>query len=425
MNFKNVLLAFFLVGCGQQEAGKHLAPPQTETEKYRDQVLALQDQINSVIQSDFATCAVAGTETSNLIIRNICNIAKAATEEQRVKSKGELIVMYNYLKDRLDSADLSMLDLQNLYASVGNRVDALEVQISTGLTTIDIGFNTTLIGYGPFFETVLRQQDRSKINAFVTSTTNIPVGSNPLQNYGNSTVTATVATDEINLTGHLFRVNAPVKFTTSGTLPAPLSTATTYYVISITANAFVVSTAVGGSAVNITTVGTGTHKVTSSQIVVTTTGAHGLSAGNTVYLNAFLGVSGISSGNLSGDFEVMSVPSTTTFTVHMNISTFPTATNTAFGGANGIVQQVLGRGMSTAWTTATGEALATAAASRTYTFLILDNTSVVAVAPVPAPTWFVTNAANAANSGTICWSKISASANAATIKAGGANISCY
>ena len=54
-------------------------------------------------------------------------------------------------------------------------------------------------------------------------------------------------------------LNLIVRFTTTGTLPAGLSTGTNYYVIPISSNTFKVSDTLDGSAVNITDAGTGTH----------------------------------------------------------------------------------------------------------------------------------------------------------------------
>jgi hypothetical protein len=79
---------------------------------------------------------------------------------------------------------------------------------------------------------------------------------------GNFTVNAT--TNVITCTAHGLSVNQQVSFTTStgGVLPGGLSATVMYYVISVaTANEFTVSTALGGSIVDITTTGTGTHSV--------------------------------------------------------------------------------------------------------------------------------------------------------------------
>ncbi|MBK7380720.1 MAG: hypothetical protein IPJ03_17320 [Ignavibacteriales bacterium] len=54
-------------------------------------------------------------------------------------------------------------------------------------------------------------------------------------------------------------LNLRVRFTTTTTLPAGLSTGTNYYVIPVSASTFKVSATVDGAAVNITDTGTGTH----------------------------------------------------------------------------------------------------------------------------------------------------------------------
>lgn len=75
--------------------------------------------------------------------------------------------------------------------------------------------------------------------------------------------TANASTDVLTLTAHGLVVGMTVQFTTSGTLPAGLSLATNYYVISdgLTANTFKVSLTPNGTTVDITTTGTGTHTV--------------------------------------------------------------------------------------------------------------------------------------------------------------------
>ncbi|MBK7380773.1 MAG: hypothetical protein IPJ03_17585 [Ignavibacteriales bacterium] len=56
-------------------------------------------------------------------------------------------------------------------------------------------------------------------------------------------------------------LNLIVRFTTTATLPAGLSTGTNYYVTPVSASTFKVSTSYDGAAVNITDAGTGTHTV--------------------------------------------------------------------------------------------------------------------------------------------------------------------
>ena len=76
------------------------------------------------------------------------------------------------------------------------------------------------------------------------------------------TFTVTIASPAIfTLNSHGLTVNDRVQFTTTGSLPTGLSTATTYYVISagLTTNNFEVSTTQGGSAVNTSGSQSGTH----------------------------------------------------------------------------------------------------------------------------------------------------------------------
>lgn len=76
-----------------------------------------------------------------------------------------------------------------------------------------------------------------------------------------SGVTVVAATDLFTSTGHGLLVGTKITFTTTTTLPAPLVAGTVYFVIAsgLTANDFKISTTLSGSALDITTTGTGTH----------------------------------------------------------------------------------------------------------------------------------------------------------------------
>jgi len=80
-----------------------------------------------------------------------------------------------------------------------------------------------------------------------------------------STFTA-ATTDICTDTAHGLKTGDKVRLTTTTTLPAGLSLATTYYVIYLSADTFSLATtdalAVAGTAVNITDTGTGTHTIT-------------------------------------------------------------------------------------------------------------------------------------------------------------------
>lgn len=85
-----------------------------------------------------------------------------------------------------------------------------------------------------------------------------------------ATVTADAGTDVITATGHDFVNGIRVKFTTTGTLPAGLSTGITYRVVNVSGSTFKVAieanysktARTATSAVDITDAGTGTHSVT-------------------------------------------------------------------------------------------------------------------------------------------------------------------
>ena len=105
---------------------------------------------------------------------------------------------------------------------------------------------------------------------FGTSLTNIPVNNGcrvQVSIEKNAFNVATFLPAAVNITTNTITLNNTftnadrVIFTTTTTLPSPLSAATIYYVVGRTATTFQVSTSSGGAAVDLTTQGTGTHTV--------------------------------------------------------------------------------------------------------------------------------------------------------------------
>lgn len=74
------------------------------------------------------------------------------------------------------------------------------------------------------------------------------------------------------------------------------------------------------------TVGTTTS---SNTLTITTTVVHGFSVGGTVYLEGFDATGGVPQSEINTSFSIVSVPSTTTFTVSVNTSATSTATSSA------------------------------------------------------------------------------------------------
>ena len=73
--------------------------------------------------------------------------------------------------------------------------------------------------------------------------------------------TANSGDDTLNASGHGFADDTPVMLTSTGTLPAELTSELQYYVVNADANSFQVSLTAGGSAVAFTDNGSGTHTV--------------------------------------------------------------------------------------------------------------------------------------------------------------------
>ena len=93
-------------------------------------------------------------------------------------------------------------------------------------------------------------------------------------NYYSATAAAAnvdTATEEIEITAHKFQTSDTVQLTTTGGLPTGLSLATTYYVIDAgTDDIKLASTAAyasAGTAINLTSQGTGTHTIQSTVIL--------------------------------------------------------------------------------------------------------------------------------------------------------------
>lgn len=73
--------------------------------------------------------------------------------------------------------------------------------------------------------------------------------------------TVTAANDTIDITSHSFTNGQQVTLSSTGTLPAGLSANTVYYVVESTTNTFKLSLTSGGSAIDITDTGSGTHSI--------------------------------------------------------------------------------------------------------------------------------------------------------------------
>lgn len=94
--------------------------------------------------------------------------------------------------------------------------------------------------------------------------------------------TASASTDKITCVNHGLIAGMPVQFDTSGTLPSGISASTNYYVRDVTSSTFKIAATAGGSAINLTTDGTG--DLTFQSMAVFEAAKHPFTNGATVTL---------------------------------------------------------------------------------------------------------------------------------------------
>ncbi len=164
----------------------------------------------------------------------------------------------------------------------------------------------------------------------------IRVNTPSLTNQTWTTSEVNTGTDAITFTAHNLKTDDPVKLTTSGTLPGGLGTNFVYYVIRVDADTIKFALTPGGSAVDLTSVGSGTgtltkidtgikynetlpgpRRITSISIAnptVVTSASHGLVSNQTIYVQ-----SSNSTPVIDGS-RVVTVLTSNTFTVPVNVT---------------------------------------------------------------------------------------------------------
>lgn len=89
-----------------------------------------------------------------------------------------------------------------------------------------------------------------------------------------------ISTEIITVTAHGYSEQQSIVFSSTGGLPGGLTAGVVYYTKTVTTNSFKVAATIGGSAINLTTQGTGVHTVQTTYAV--TLGAGGTGGGSTV-----------------------------------------------------------------------------------------------------------------------------------------------
>lgn len=279
---------------------------------------AISDTLTAMISSDYATCPASG-DTADALIRKICNVAQAATNEAKVELKGQLSMFNQQLQGQInaisaqlvtqsasiDSINTQLTTINSTLTTLDGRMTSAEGAITAlqaltasisgvlagNMLTVDIG--TENVSAGPLYETVLRRVDKKKFAGYVYALgTSQAFASNPF-------------------------------------------------------------TAVNGSA-NVT-------------VALT---AHGYVTGDIVLIQGLSGSRGFSNAQVYGEFVV---GTTTANTFVITLSGGTASSSGTLGGSAGLVQKVVGRGMGTLWASGNVSDVAvrlTNLGSKRYNFII-------------------------------------------------------
>jgi len=324
---KLLAIGLIITACGYKIVRDVRSSSDSDTDpqlvKIKQEVLhiqGVQQQLSDLISSEFSTCDSNNGETQDVLIRKICNVAKAATSESQVNFLGQLSVYSNSINEKIEAlntdldevnAELNTLDsqitsinaslasLNTSMVSMQSAITALQTltasitgQIASNLNIIEIGSEN--LSAGPIYENLLIRQDRTRVNGYVEAVS-----------------------------------------------PA-------------------VAIANGGvSAVN------GNNIVT-----VTTSSAHGLSVGSLVRMTGLSSGRGFLTADLVLDLVVLSTPTSTTFTVALLKNA---SSSGSLGGNNGSLTKITGRGLGTLWKTgdaSDSSVRQTGFGSKNYNFII-------------------------------------------------------
>lgn len=203
---------------------------------------------------------------------------------------------------RLDYADrelTSTLDTGN-YSNGGATI---KLPSTVGIEEGDVLYQEQFVSVYNFNN--LLQNIDADTGIATVSITSISTGSTPtitVKNFTFATTDVNTGTDTITVTAHGFASGEKVRFTSTGTLPAPLSANTDYWISSATANTFKLATILNGTAIDLTSTGAGTHRVFKY---------HNLVAGNIVTLEITN-----SDPFINGTYSVVSAPNGYQFTIN-------------------------------------------------------------------------------------------------------------
>ena len=394
--------ASMAASCGRQESEETPAQQEpSELDRLNEQLFNLQgtvSQINALVLSDWSSCVQGGADNITAFQRNICRIAQAATAEQALKWRG-------VLSDFASQTERELQDLQTLVDALPSGSDVNQIKsdlYGTGSScatatagSLCVRLNTAEANITSLQSSVATHT--GQINTLISDVATI-----------NSQIAAVINGAMLEITIGQENLAAGPLF--ESVLRNPGRSRITAYIESVDPNVSVANN--GCSATN-----------GSPTLTVTTSAAHGLTAGNVVKLGGFTACRGWTSAQLNDQYVVVTAPTTTTFTV--TLSTNATSGGTG-GGSNAYVQNIKGRGLGRAWQTSDNEVLlSTTGNNKPYSFLVTGAATVFAASPGGTVPFTWVNGSTPVGSGWVCYDISNRSATAVQIKTGGSSVRCY
>jgi len=258
-------------------------------------LISLTNSLNTLIESDYATCS--GSITDDLV-RKICEIAQAATAEMQVQLLAQLGVFLNALQSQINQIKLDIIsegnDITNaqndinaiyliLYGPAGNNgllqsvtdawtaINTLQNYLSTIQTGVTItgDMKPVFIGKenlaaGPVYEALLQMTDKTRVNGYVEDyATPVAVDNNGFATTNGSATITITATAHGLTNGSMVRLDG-VSFTVGTANFTPSDFNSEHFTITVTdANHFTIT---GPRNANATTAAFGGNGITATNL---------------------------------------------------------------------------------------------------------------------------------------------------------------
>jgi hypothetical protein len=328
--FLVLALAF---GCGAPDYTNTRTPPPNAFDEMRREMLKLQAELNSIVESDYATCSVSLSQAA----QNICKIAQAATIEARTEMAGALSDLATQLEAKIYDTQVDV----GAMAGMWTKIYGVDFPETSGAATPTEADCTAFNSNASIMECLKVQGSAIEtLQAAVDALTGTISGAAIQVAIGEENIIAGPVYEYILRMGDGGRVNAY-------------------------ADGLQGALALGNNPL---TASSGTPTITVSST------AHGLTVGNFVRVSNCQSGKGFTAFHLNAQFEVATVPDVNSFTV---TTTANATSNGTFGGSSCLVQRYTGNGFTSIWVAADGSDTAvrkTTSGSRSYSFAICKTT---------------------------------------------------